>query len=500
MNYKIKSFLLGNNQINSKSQDIGFLFLRLFVGLALCTFFEKFFPKNGIWGPQEWFIQDTANMGFPFPAFFAWIAALYEFFGGILLILGLFTRPAAILNVFVTFTATFIYHKGDIIGSGLLSFFFMIMCICILLFGAGKFSLEYLITKQHVKKIVTMLMITFLIFSSTYVAANVRRHTNFTQKDTTIAKIDSSFNKSFAHTQVMFEVKNIKPNSSLKIGIRGNEYPLSWEKSIFLEKMNENYGKTIAFKSGLTFFEYKYVLESSDGKVTFELDRQENRLGILNDSNRISLHDTWDKMPVYDISALPLIPVEKLIEDARLLGKVLWEVHPGVERYQDSVSYFQNLDQLIQTFNAPKSYANAYEEISKFLATIKCGHTFASPFNQSGFINNIILNQKDKLPFGIDWFDDRLFITKNASGIEKIKQGTEILAINGIPTRNLATELLKMTKGDGSKNAKRFKDLSVTGYDTYEMFDVYFPLVVPPQNGKYSVNLAFEDGTKELQG
>lgn len=151
MKNEIKSFLLVGPTPNSVRQNSGFFLLRFFVGLALCTVFEKFFPKNGIWGPQEWFIHDTANMGFPFPHFFAWVAVLSEFFGGILLMLGLFTRPAALLNAMVTFTATFIYHGGDIGGAGLLSFFFMITCFCIFLFGPGKISLDFLLQRKRVK-------------------------------------------------------------------------------------------------------------------------------------------------------------------------------------------------------------------------------------------------------------------------------------------------------------------------------------------------------------
>jgi len=168
MNNKIKALLFGDNRQNSISQNIGFLLLRFFVGLALCTVFEKFFPKNGIWGPQEWFIQDTANMGFPFPTFFAWAAVLSEFFGGILLILGLFTRPAALLNVLVTFTATFIYHSGDIGNSGLTSFFFMIMCLCILLFGPGKFSLDYFINRKLMIRLTKSSTILLLLLSFNY--------------------------------------------------------------------------------------------------------------------------------------------------------------------------------------------------------------------------------------------------------------------------------------------------------------------------------------------
>lgn len=198
MNNKIKAFLLGGNQQNSISHNIGFFLLRFFVGLALCTVFEKFFPKNGIWGPQEWFIQDTANMGFPFPTFFAWVAVLSEFFGGILLMIGVFTRPAAVLNVLVTFTSTFIYHKGDIGKAGLLSFFFMIMCLCILLFGPGKFSLDYFINKSLAKRRATISTILFLIFLFNY--GEVRATTPSIPCQTEVVPADSS--------QVRFYLKN----------------------------------------------------------------------------------------------------------------------------------------------------------------------------------------------------------------------------------------------------------------------------------------------------
>jgi hypothetical protein len=88
------------------------------------------------------------KMGFPFPIFFAWVAVLIEFLGGILLMLGLFTKPAALLNAAVTFTAAFVYHSGDISQSGLMAFFFMIMCITVFFLGSGKFSFDYLINRN----------------------------------------------------------------------------------------------------------------------------------------------------------------------------------------------------------------------------------------------------------------------------------------------------------------------------------------------------------------
>jgi len=184
MKNKINVFLFGGSQQNTTSQDIGILLLRFFVGLALCTVFEKFFPKNGIWGPQEWFIQDTANMGFPLPTFFAWVAVLSEFFGGILLMLGLFTRPAALLNVGVTFTATFIYHQGDIGDSGLISFFFMVMCLSILLFGPGKFSLDYALRKTTARRLAKVSTIVLLLLSFNATTSQAGNYTILHQEDT----------------------------------------------------------------------------------------------------------------------------------------------------------------------------------------------------------------------------------------------------------------------------------------------------------------------------
>ena len=145
---KLKKYVFYYHPDSPMIHNIGFLVLRFFVGLALCTVFEKLFPRNGIWGPQDWFIQDVSEMGFPLPVVFAWLAVLAEFFGGIMIMLGVLTRPAAIMNIIVTFIAAFFYHNGDIAGSALTAFIFMIMLICISLFGAGKFSIDNYINSK----------------------------------------------------------------------------------------------------------------------------------------------------------------------------------------------------------------------------------------------------------------------------------------------------------------------------------------------------------------
>ena len=57
---RFRHLLFGPQHINSANQNVAFLILRFFVGLALCTVFEKLFPRDGVWGPQQWFVDDVA--------------------------------------------------------------------------------------------------------------------------------------------------------------------------------------------------------------------------------------------------------------------------------------------------------------------------------------------------------------------------------------------------------------------------------------------------------
>lgn len=136
---------------NATTVDAGLLLLRVIVGLAFMTVFEKVLPREGIWGPQEWFIEDVAAMGFPLPALFAWLAVLSEFVGGMLLIIGLATRVAAFSNCMVTGVAAFVYHGADIGQSGLTATVFFTMCATLTIAGPGRFSMDGLLRRGQLK-------------------------------------------------------------------------------------------------------------------------------------------------------------------------------------------------------------------------------------------------------------------------------------------------------------------------------------------------------------
>lgn len=129
--------VLFGREANSRLTDLGLLVLRVFGGLALAL-------AHG-WGkvpPTEGFIGMVGGLGFPAPEVFAWMATFAEFGGGLLIALGLLTRPASLLVaghfVFVVLVA----HAGDSFGDRELPLFFLVTAVVLLLSGAGRYSAD----------------------------------------------------------------------------------------------------------------------------------------------------------------------------------------------------------------------------------------------------------------------------------------------------------------------------------------------------------------------
>ncbi len=116
------------------------LILRVLFGLAMA--FGHGLSKMP---PSEKLIQGVMTMGFPAPVFFAWSAALAEFAGGILIALGLLTRPAAASLAITMFVAFFIAHGGDPFAKKELALLYLGASIVIMMMGAGKFSLDHVL-------------------------------------------------------------------------------------------------------------------------------------------------------------------------------------------------------------------------------------------------------------------------------------------------------------------------------------------------------------------
>lgn len=140
----LRTLLFGSGDTHSPT-DVGLLVLRVGAGLmmALAHGLGKIPPSLG-------FVDSTAGMGFPLPGLFAWAAALSEFAGGLLLAIGLLTRPAAFF-VGITMAVAFLFAHGGALtgeGNGELAFVYLIVAITLMITGAGRYSLDQVIWRR----------------------------------------------------------------------------------------------------------------------------------------------------------------------------------------------------------------------------------------------------------------------------------------------------------------------------------------------------------------
>lgn len=129
--------------LGSRSADLGLLVARVVGGLALALAHGR-----GKVPPSDGFIGRVGEMGFFAPELFAWLAATAEFGGGLLLALGLLTRPAALLVTGQMAVVALVAHAGDPFGDRERAVLFGAIAVLCLLAGAGRYSLDALIRRR----------------------------------------------------------------------------------------------------------------------------------------------------------------------------------------------------------------------------------------------------------------------------------------------------------------------------------------------------------------
>ncbi|MDA2920705.1 DoxX family protein [Desulfobacterota bacterium AH_259_B03_O07] len=84
-------------------------------------------------------------MGFPQPELFAWAAGCAEFFGGILLMIGLFTRPAAFFILITMIVAVFGQQAADPFSDKELASTYGFIALTFTFIGSGRYGLDSLL-------------------------------------------------------------------------------------------------------------------------------------------------------------------------------------------------------------------------------------------------------------------------------------------------------------------------------------------------------------------
>lgn len=168
--------------------------------------------------------------------------------------------------------------------------------------------------------------------------------------------------------------------------------------------------------------------------------------------------------------------------DVAIIREILTTLHPGLYRYSSPKAIEAGLQTLEQQWGAQPDLAARYLNLSRFLATIKCGHSYANFFNQSRKVSAQLFDPPipTRLPFAFKWIGEVMVVTQDQSGTGLLKRGAIVKAVNGVPTRTILNRLMPYVRADGSNNAKRRALLSVDGSEDIQTFDVFYGLLYGP--------------------
>jgi len=139
----------------SSKSGIELTFLRLIVGLIFLMHGSQklfgLFGGGGLTGTAGYF----ASIGLEPSGLLALLAGSGEFFGGLLLMMGLLTRPAAILTSIVSVVALLTVHlaNGFFMSNNGFEYILILLVVSLAIFiaGSGKYSVDNIIN-NHLNK------------------------------------------------------------------------------------------------------------------------------------------------------------------------------------------------------------------------------------------------------------------------------------------------------------------------------------------------------------
>lgn len=124
--------------------ELGWGLVRVVFGGSL-AFFHGYAKVFG--GKVAGLAGTVADLGLPFPHFFAWAASLSEFAGGLLVAVGLATRPAAAFCATTMLVALY-RHRADPIDRMELALLYFSVMLLAVLHGGGRFALDRFISTR----------------------------------------------------------------------------------------------------------------------------------------------------------------------------------------------------------------------------------------------------------------------------------------------------------------------------------------------------------------
>lgn len=173
---------------------------------------------------------------------------------------------------------------------------------------------------------------------------------------------------------------------------------------------------------------------------------------------------------------------DALAADAGILEAAYSALHPGLYRYNSPRRMAGRFADLRKAWTRPRSQSQAFLDLARLTAGVRCGHSYPSPYNLPDATTAALFGGRDRLPFHFRWIDGRMVVLRDLTGEAGLARGAEVLALNGEPVGRLLKALMPLVRADGSNDGKRVRNLELRGENRWDALDLYLPILRPGLN------------------
>ncbi len=125
------------SNLENKYSDLALLLLRIGVGIIFIV--AGWGKLTGIEGTIGFF----ENIGIPLPVIMAWVVAIVEFFGGIMVLLGAYARIPYLLLAIIMVVALLTTKLGGEFSAARLDIMLLLTSLALFMLGSGRYSVDY---------------------------------------------------------------------------------------------------------------------------------------------------------------------------------------------------------------------------------------------------------------------------------------------------------------------------------------------------------------------
>ncbi|MEX0771786.1 MAG: DoxX family protein [Balneolales bacterium] len=131
-----------NQSASNNYHDLALLLLRIGVGVIFML--AGWGKLTGIEGPQTMF----ADLGIPVSGLMAWVVAIIEFFGGLMVLTGTYIRIPTPFLAFIMLIAILTVSMPQGFGAMRLDLLLLLTALALLMLGSGKYSVDQMLNKR----------------------------------------------------------------------------------------------------------------------------------------------------------------------------------------------------------------------------------------------------------------------------------------------------------------------------------------------------------------